>query len=391
MQNKHRILIFLIVSIVLPMTAELITKTIGAELFGQEWIGLIIFIVVGVLIALAIDGIIRLIEQKKKAKISTSIVGIKKIGKRYRVPISDSEFKPMFDVPEKEEDLAATLNGKYRPIIYYSLSAKEYLNWIDYSYFCFMRDVKNALNCEVIVALHYNDKLRATNLTRETDLDSYKTICETYSGWVKKIIGDDVKILTEDEFYKKNPYDYAVDFHNIYVNKILEYVKLMDSSTPDDQRLDFEQFKRKLSYVESVFPIKEISSKYKKDKKVFVLDRVSFQEIWHNDETLNLIKKNNNIIFISATTLTYPDGKSINVHKKENVPNFTDSEFVLKKKIDGLDMYTTKMMYSILSTNVNQPMHAFVFPTDEVLAKNALFELFRDINAQYSFDRQEVL
>jgi hypothetical protein len=36
-------------------------------------------------------------------------------------------------------------------------------------------------------------------------------------------------------------------------------------------------------------------------------------------------------------------------------------------------------------------MHAFVFPTDEAQAKSLLFELFREINGHYSFDRQEVL
>ena len=177
-----------------------------------------------------------------------------------------------------------------------------------------------------------------------------------------------------------------MNFHNLYVTKLLEYVKQMDTSIPEEQRLNFTEFQRKLSYVESAFPIKEIASKYKKSKRLFVLDRVTSQEIW-KDPTLAAIKNETKMVFITAKTLCYEDGRYINVHKKENVPNFTDTLETLTKKVENLDLYTCKMMYSLLSTNAFQPQQAsqFVFPSDELVPKY-LIDRMMMLNETYHFN-----
>ncbi len=387
--KKYRFIWYAVMSIGLPKIISLIMSTLNNEFFSNEWITYVIFFGICILIAVLLELITYLIHQSKKEIVSDSVHKIDFIGDKYRIPlngqVTDEEHIAMFDVPKLEEELVAHFKGKYHPVIYYLLSAKEYLNWIDFVYFSYLRDLKKKLKCEVIIALHYNDKLRTTKMNKETDIKRYNIICQWFSIVIRKIIGEDTRILKEDQFYKQNPKDYAVNFHNLYVTKILEYVEKMDENTPAEERLNYTEFKRKLSYVESAFPIKEIASKYKRSKRLFVLDRETSQEIW-KDSTLLSIKNESKMIFISAKTLCYENGKYINVHNKENVPNFTDSLEILTKKIHSLDLYTCKLMYSLLSTNINQTHQTrLVFPSDELIP-NLLIEKICSLNVNYHFD-----
>lgn len=389
MKKNFRYISYVVFSILIPGIISIFRDTIKSW-FGNEVLGFFAFVGICLVFAVIIEMIYRFLHLSKKEKTKDTIVKINDIGDKYRIPldgvVSEEKHKAFFSIPSQEEELAGSIdNGKkYRQIIYYSLSAKDYLNWIDFTYFSYLRDIKKNLKCDIIIALHYDDKLRATKLTKPSDLDSYHRICEWYSACVKSIIGEDTKILYEDMFYKKNPKDYAVNFHNIYVNKLLQYCELLAKKTNDGEEIDFEVFKRKLSYVESAFPIKEIAKKYRKSKRLYVLDRITSQEIW-KDDALSIIKNDNKFLFIAASTLTYPDGKFINVHNKEYVPNLTDSITVLKEKISNLDLHTKKLMFSLLSTNVDNTPETFIFPSDDVLGE-FLLQKFAEINKIYHFD-----
>ena len=389
MKKNFRYISYVLFSILIPGIISIFKDSIKSW-FGNEILGFFAFVGVCLVVALIIEVLYRLFHLSKKETTADTIVKINNIGDKYRIPVdgevSNDKHQAFFTIPSEEEELAGALDKgkKYRQIIYYSLSAKDYLNWIDYTYFSYLKEIRKRLKCQIIIALHYNDKLRATKLTKPSDLDSYHHICEWYSKAVKSIIGEDTIIMYEDQFYRKNPKDYAVNFHNIYVNKLLEYSEMLSNKKKSGEKIDFESFKRKLSYVESAFPIKEIARKYKKTKRLYVLDRITSQEIW-KDETLSIIKKDNKFVFITASTLSYPDGKFINVHKKENVPNFTDSQAVLREKVMNLDTHTKKLMYSLLSTNIDNTQEIFLFPSDDLLGE-MLINKFAEINREYHFD-----
>ena len=346
MKNKHSVLIWVVLSLLIPTGISVLLEQLNASINPILAFG--VLLIACVCIALLVDFIIKSLKGGKTHESQKVLTTIKKVGEKFCIPVNgkvDADHKNgMFYFPSEELELASTIElKKYKPILYYSLSVKTYLNWIDYVFFRFLGELRKELKCEVIIAIHHNDQHRLVRADRQDSVAQYEEECARFKSWIKIIIGEDTIIKDEEDFYKENPKDYALNFRSFYVSKINEYASRIGADKNSAGKdFSYNDFKRTLSYVESTFPIKEISSRYRKSKKLFVLDRITSQEIW-KDPHLNDIKKHNKMIFVAARTLTYEDGVTpINVHKKENVPNFTDSAEIIDSKIRGKDWKALK-------------------------------------------------
>ena len=153
MKKNYRYISYVVFSILIPGIISIFRDSIKA-MFGNEWLGFLTFVGISFVIALCIEVIFRLTHLSKKEKTSETIVKIDAIGDKYRIPVNgevtEENHQAFFQIPPVEEELAGaidTKDKKYRQIIYYSLSAKDYLNWIDFTYFSYLRDIKKNLKC----------------------------------------------------------------------------------------------------------------------------------------------------------------------------------------------------------------------------------------------------
>ncbi len=400
MKNKHTVLIWVVLSLLIPTGVSVLLEQLGSNINPILAFG--VLLVACVVVALAVDFIIKALKSGKTHDAVNVLKTIKTVGEKFCIPVDckvDADhLNAMFYFPSEELELASQIElKKYKPVIYYSLSVKTYLNWIDYVFFRYLGELKKALKCEIIIAVHHNDQHRLVRADRKDSVAKYEEECRRFKAWIKIIIGEDTVIKDEQDFYKENPTDYAVNFRSFYVSKINEYAcKIGVDTNVKGDTFAYNDFKRTLSYVESTFPIKQISSKHRRSKKLFVLDRVTSQEIW-KDAHLNDIKKNNKMIFIAARTLTYEDGLTpINVHKKENVPNFTDTVETISNKIRGnetypaIDLYTQRMMYSLINSGKQDEYGKLTIPGDADITSD-LIRSFENIKKEISQKETEML
>lgn len=249
-------------------------------------------------------------------------------------------------------------NEKKKNIIYYAFSAKEYLNWIDFVYLKFLKRIKDSLNCKIIIVLHFPDEIKECKINNDANFDpnslleKYKKIVKDFSEFIFKIIGKDTKIMQENDFYKLNVEKYAEDFHNIYISSILYYANQIGKKD-----FDYKKFKRRVSHIESAFPMWMISLK-SKHNRIYVLDNKLSQEVWKM-KPFHLIRERNNINFIEVISLCKENGERIDVHHIDNVCNLTDSKEILMRKIHNTDESTKEIMLSLINEAYTSSVKVF--------------------------------
>ena len=121
----------------------------------------------------------------------------------------------------------------------------------------------------------------------------------------------------------------------------------MIGETVDNKEFTYKDYKRKLSHIESSFPIWMMSEK-KKRRRIYVLDNKYSNQIW-DIEPLNSIRKIKEIYFIEVNDLNNQNGDRLNVHKEGNCINLTDCPQIINEKIKMLDsVYEKQMMINLL-------------------------------------------
>ena len=224
---------------------------------------------------------------------------------------------------------------------------------------------------------------------------------------IKNIIGDDVIIKTENKFYRENIKKYAEDYHNVYVSISLYYAKLIGTRDENDVEYTYKNFKRKLSHIESSFPIWMMAEK-NKHSRTYVIDNKISQAIW-DIEPLAEIRKSCGIYFIEVTDICDPNNIRIDVHNEANVPNLSDSVDVLKTKLENAPLGIKKMIYCLLDETMTS-VDGCVLPlsedevieeeiNEEIKKKNEkirmeheeynkkLLQLFTDLAAKYNITK----
>ena len=258
-------------------------------IFDNYYLSFIISFLIVLLVAFIIDFVIYMYKLPRKTTLDDARDKINQAGSKFIIPGKEAKDKDptnqMFYLAENEYDLVkkhsteATDKNKpneMRNIVYYSLSVKKYLNWIDYSYFKFLADLKKELKCDVIICVHYNDEMRETMSSSHINQKYYKELRAWYISIIKKIIGEDTLIAYEDHIFKVKHKKYVNEFHYYFNQQVInETSNMLDNKKPEDiENENYSNFKRKLSNLESVFPIAMIAEKYTKNKRLFVLDNI---------------------------------------------------------------------------------------------------------------------
>ncbi len=306
--------------------------------------------------------------------------------------LSDGSTLFAFD-EDNSKIVAAEGRKKHSNVLYYSLSAKAYLNWIDYIYFLYLRSLREKLQCTLIIGLHFPDHIKeCKNLTDGKDIPNpdadpnglaveYDEICRSFEENARKILGKNVIFYRETEFYKSNPKKYAESFRNIYNSFILYFAK---TNSTENGNIDYSTFKRRISHMESSFPIWMLAEKYR-SSRLFVLDNKVALEIW-DYQPLNDIRKRNDIFFILTNSIVDKDGKRINVHNKNNVINLTDTPDVINEKLGRLSDNEKELLISLFLQDDEVFTHAAAFygkqdPTPK------LSEMLNMICEHYKFNK----
>lgn len=401
-----KIIIFVATSIIIPATVQFIGENLLNFKFleGHPTLAFVFYCAVFILLTLFIVSVIKLIKFLfvKKDLFEDTNNKIESVCSKYQYKsnfIADkeikSELKKMYYLPDSNlNNLISNTkytnkDGKQKAksnIIYYGFSAKKYLNWIDFVYLNFLRKLKETLGCKIIIALHFPDYIKECKIddTNDTDPNSFvnefNNVVKYFSSQIKKIIGNDVIIKTENQFYRENVKKYAEDFHSVYVAYSLFYASKIGTIV-DGKEFMYKDYKRKLSHIESSFPIWMMSSKSNRDR-FYVLDNRFSNQIW-DIEPLKSIRKANDIYFIEVTDLNNEQGQRLNVHKEGNCINLTDSELEIDRKIKLIDsVYEKKMMLRLLDEGFLSTSHYYE-PHEETLdieLKNTINELIKKYN-----------
>lgn len=300
-----------------------------------------------------------------------------------------SNGKPLFEVDQENYKIAgAEVREKHSNILYYSLSAKTYLNWIDYLYFVYLKALSEKLGCKLIIGLHFPDHIKeCKNLVdgapgSNPDADpnalaiEYDGICRVFEENAKKILGK-ATFCRENEFYKSNPKKYAESFRLIYSSFVLFFEK----RDFNNKTTDYSIFKRRVSHMESAFPVWMLAEKYK-DSRLFVLDNRLSLEIW-NYQPLKDVRKRNDIFFVLADSIVDKNGKRINVHNVNNVINMTDSAEVIKEKIEKLPDEEKELIISLIAQD--EEVFAHTTLNRGMDSSTQLSEMLQMIISHYNF------
>lgn len=408
--STTKILVFLGTGILIPAGIQFISENVLNFKFleGQPFLAFLVYCAVFTAITFLVIGMIYLIKFlcTKRDYFDETNLKIKGICKLYTFKSRfknaegnlEDKIENMYSLPDSNKimhessNIYGNKNEKKEAktnIIYYGFSAKKYLNWIDYVYLNFLRKVKDKLKCKVVISLHYPDYIKECKINDEQKgidkdpneyVSEYKKVVNYFSHYVKKIIGDDVIIKTEDQFYKENVKKYAEDFHNVYVAMSLYYANKIGSEY-NGKVFTYKDYKRKLSHIESAFPTWMMGIKSKHDR-VYVLDNKLSQQIW-DIEPLKTIRKEHDIYFIEVADLNNNQGLRLDVHKKGNCINLTDTESEIKRKIQVIDnAFEKQMMISLLDEGLlNSSSYR---ETSEVGIDQTLEQVLHEIIVKYA-------
>ena len=315
---------------------------------------------------------------------------IVEVSKNFRLADGSTLFA--FD-EDNNKIVAAEGKKKHSNILYYSLSAKAYLNWIDYIYFLYLRSLRDKLQCTLIIGLHFPDHIKECKNIKDgiespnPDADpnglavEYDDICRTFEENARKILGKKVIFYRETDFYKSNPKKYAESFRNIYNSFVLYFAK---NASTDGETMNYKNFKRRISHMESSFPVWMLAEKFH-TSRLFVLDNKVALEIW-DYQPLNDIRKRNDIFFILTNSIVDKNGNRINVHNKNNVINLTDTAEELQNKLQNLSDEDKELLISLFLQDDEVFKHTGTF-YNKLDPTQKLSEMLDMICSNYNFIR----
>ena len=373
-----KVVIFIVSSIIIPIVVNWVNNTfLNFELFGKDtiltYIALcLIWVFVLTIIVFMVKFLKYLIAKRMTYSDTNNI--ITEISEKYMFKSNEKNLSKEIETIKRQMFALASDNDQSRMhiskkplenIIYYSFSAKKYLNWIDFVYLRYLKELKEKLHCKIVIDLHYPDEIKeckiekkendkkdiiVKNRGKDANPNNYESkflqIVEYFSTHIKKIIGNDVIIKCEQDYYKKYSYKFVDDFHFVYIAYSLYYANLIGSEV-NGKKFGYEQYKRKLSHIESAFPIWMMSEK-KMGRRIYILDNKLSNEIWQL-QPLKGTRESNEIYFIEVSDLNNELGNRLNVHKEGNCINLSDDSNVIKSKIKMLDSaYEKQMMINLL-------------------------------------------
>lgn len=313
------------------------------------------------LVMLIVDVLIFTVRAKKQLDSKNTLMEIDNLGETFRL-VDDTK---MFDVKnddiirmeqiELSQSKLKKAMAKSNQIIYHSVTAKENLPWVEYVFWSFLRKAKEKYGCKIIVSLHYSESAREQGVLNSRDRSQYRKLHKKYGDIAKHVIGNDIKIVDEEDFHKKNGRFFAMNFHNVFVKQMLKYVRdFKDLGGPVTEK-DYKQFNRRLSYIESVFPILCMSAKAKMLGRIYILDRELAHEIWEEDTWLSEYKRNRGILLLTAQTIRNSAGEAIRIFNPGDTVDINTTDENIKKAVSEADETVKKNLLLLMCACLGKP------------------------------------
>jgi len=288
-----------------------------------------------------------------------SLVKAEKVGITQLIVFLKNQYNELFYLSNEEEYqfnimrkkkiimlyLSFLERNKYFPIIYYNVTAKKFLNWIDYIYLTILNELKTKCNAKIVIVLHCDDFTRQEGYITDSEKQRYKELYDCYAYYVKKIIKD-VILLNETSFYtmiKGSIKNYPEHFFQIIISKINFYVNKLCNG-----EIDLFKFHRIESNLLSIYPVFSLAKKY---KHLFVLDYEGSFDIW-NLSPFKEFKHYYNIYFIKCKKISGANGERLPSWNVDDGINITDQLSDIERKLNNTDDIIINAMHKYLC-NIN--------------------------------------
>lgn len=386
-KDTGKIFAYLITGLILPTIFSLVYGSLLSETEGKLPVLIVsVFFFLGCFLLILIYNVAMTVVRAVKSRNSLEILRkIDDIANGIKLP----DGSPMFDILEKDYALYESINSKEGKIekalkdshhtVYHSTTAKADLNWIEFVFWSFLGRVHKEVGCDVIVSLHYDEQARETGLQSLKEQNRYNQLFKTYADIAKTLIGNDIVVIDEEDFRKKKRHArfFASSFHNKFVKSTVQYARQIA-----DGKLDYKGFMRKISYIESVFPIMVFAQSKMKKSRLYVLDRELAHEVWSNSPFIEY-KTNYGIYFITAQTIRYSDGSPVRIFAQGDTVNITDAIPEISEKLKKMDLPMKELMFKLLSQTSTEYMTRYIY--DEANVDFLLLQIISDIKSKYQF------
>lgn len=331
---------------------------------------LLIFIIILVLIAIFIIGYLFFSFISKKINITklSEVVSSYKYNGASLFSISNEEIT-QFSMISARKSLRIfytfmELFGLY-PVIYYNVTAKQYLNWIDYLYLKLLNDLNIQCGAKIIISLHVDESLLNEGLYDDRTKGLYLQLTKAAKAIILKVVPK-AHIKDEYSYYlkaKNSMNDHPEYFIGTIISNINYFVKKISNNT-----INYNKFIRKESNILSVMPISVLSRKY---RHLFVLDYIGSFDIWKL-KPYDTLKQANNIIFIICNTIQNKAGERIPSWNELDGVNFTDSVNEIREKIKKNEKTINSALYEIYNGGNSDSL-------DEQVLQDACVDIILDI------------
>jgi hypothetical protein len=256
------------------------------------------------------------------------------------------------------------LFGEY-PVIYYNMTAKHFLNWIDYLYLRLLSQIKNRTGAKVIIALHFDEQLYQEGFETGIERDRYDEMYDKSKSIAEAIIGEDVEIIDErwylDESSEK---EFAEYFFSTLISKVNMYVKRVS-----DGEMSFNKFYRVETNLISIFPALLMADRY---GHLLILDYKGSFDVWEQ-EPFRTQKTDKNIVFVKCNKIEGEGGVRIPAWSESDGPNLTDSVDILQSKLESTDPAVLEAMANIFNVELE----------NEEQIEAALLEKFKSLKQKH--------
>ena len=384
---KFKFTIIAILSIIFPKILNLISNYISDAVINPLY-SYLVFAVLSLIVSIIIEFVKYFIKKFQNDTIIITAEKINELGKKYSFEQyknnNEHSKNELFEITESEMNLVETLLKKrYKPIIYYSLSAKSYFSWIDFCYLSYLKTLSEKIKCKVIICIHPDKKSRLEQTDQGVNL--------FYKKNISKIIPK-AYIIFEYEFNSYKSKNFSTKFHSFYISQILKYWK-SDSFQKNSKGNKSEILNTRLGYIESVYNIQEYAKKCYGKKQLFILDRKNSQTIWNSDTSLKNFKAQYHLIFISAATINSSNGEKVNIYNKDNTITLSDTKLEVDSKIEAMSEKDASNIFKLLSIACGNESELSITFDDESefdlpkeQLQNNILNILNKINSTFDID-----
>lgn len=234
------------------------------------------------------------------------------------------------------------------PVVYYNVSAKPFLNWIDYLYLRLLRDLRNEAGARIVVALHFDETLYREGFFTDQIQRQYKNLFQAAERAIEAVIGADVNVVDERWFLErgsKGGLRFADYFFGIMIAQINEQVARLERN-----EINSNDFYRIETNLVSILPAILTAQKY---GHLFILDYEGSFAIW-GLTPFSEFKRRHRIFFLKCHKIAGPNGERLPSWSEGDGVNLTDDTDTIRSKINRTENIVVNAMLDTLGVRVDR-------------------------------------